>query len=83
MKTTGIQKKEDVAPEFARVAVVEHQFAIGRWALRQLIKTGKIQSVVVKPSKRGRGFRVINLDSVRRYLQQQSVDSESYVRTKP
>jgi hypothetical protein len=72
VKTTGIQKKEDVAPEFARVAVVEHQFAIGRWALRELIKKGVIKSVVVKPSKRGKGFRVIDLDSVRRYLEQQS-----------
>ena len=55
-------------PEWGGVADVERQFGIKETHLYQLMKEGRIKSVLIKGRGRSRGKRLINFASVRRLL---------------
>jgi hypothetical protein len=54
--------------KYAKIRTVQQQYSIGRWSLFALIRRGLIKAPLVKPSPKGRGFRVIDLASLEEYL---------------
>ena len=54
--------------KYAKIRAVEQEYGIGRWALFQMIRSGLIKAPLVKPTPKGRGFRVIELASLEDYL---------------
>jgi len=65
------QKRPRIAPpepEWGDVRDVQRQFGIRETHLYQLMKEGRIKSVLIKGRGRSRGKRLINFASVRRLL---------------
>jgi len=66
----GPGNTEGCLPEFGRIGDVNRLFGIKRGTLYNLINANKIRSVLLRPTGRQRGVRLIHLDSVRSHLQQ-------------
>jgi hypothetical protein len=54
--------------KYAKIRTVEQEYGIGRWALFQLIRADLINAPLVKPTRKGKGFRVVELASLEDYL---------------
>jgi hypothetical protein len=74
VKKNLIQPK-DISPDtnlseikYARIRAVEREYGIGRWTMFQLIKAGTVRTVLVKPSKKGRGYRLVDLRSLETWM---------------
>lgn len=57
-----------LSPEFGRWRDVQRLFGIKRGSLYNLIKAGKIKSVVLRVKGKQSGCRLIHLDSVRELI---------------
>jgi hypothetical protein len=63
-------KEHSIQPEYATIRGTSALFGLSRTELFDLIATKKIVSVhAVKPTSKRKGLRLVELASVRRYLQ--------------
>ena len=70
--TSSYRGAVTTVPEWARVNEISRLFSIGRSTLYQLIRTGAVASRVVKTSKYNvSGIRIINIESVRAFIESQ------------
>jgi hypothetical protein len=54
--------------KFAKVRAVEKTHGLGRFTLFRLIREGAIRTVLIKKSKKAKGYRLIDLRSLEEYL---------------
>jgi len=57
-----------LTPEFARVDAIQQMFGLKRGTLYNLIRDGKVNSVLKKVTGRKSGIRLIEVASVRQYI---------------
>jgi hypothetical protein len=55
-------------PKYAKIRKVVQLYDIGRYSLFGLIRKGAIRTVLYKSSKKGKGYRLIDLRSLEDYL---------------
>jgi hypothetical protein len=72
---TNLIQPKDISPDtnptetkYARIRAVEKKYGVGRWTMFRLIKAGAVRTVLVKPSKKGRGYRLVDLRSLETWM---------------
>jgi hypothetical protein len=63
--------------KYAKIRVVEKKYGVGRWSLFALIRSGAVRSVLFKPSKKGRGYRLVDLQSLEHYLDKRATGGDA------
>lgn len=66
------QSQSNIPPEWARPSDITRMFGIKRTTLWNLLKEGRIRSASLRQRHQIRGTRVVNIQSVRDYLEAQS-----------
>ena len=59
---------KSLTPEFARIDDIHQMFGLKRGSLYNLIRDGKVKSVLTKVTGRKSGIRLIEVASVRQYI---------------
>jgi hypothetical protein len=63
--------------KYARIRAVEKEYGVGRWTMFQLIKAGLVRTVLIKSSKKGRGYRLVDLRSLEAWMDSHATGGEA------
>ena len=59
--------------KYAKIKTVERMYGCGRFTLFRWIREGSIRTVLIKKTKRSKGYHLVDLASLEAYLNSQAV----------